>query len=297
VDVSRHTPEDGFERVVCSTEALSLTLIPELGAKVVSLVDRARGREWVAQPIRPYRSAAAGDAFADFDGGGWDECFPNVGAGPHPGSGVELQDHGEVWSAPWALELADGTVATTVRGTQLPFVLERRLALRGALVEARYSLENSGPEPLRCLWSMHPLLATEPETQIVLPDVATVYRDGDDAPLAWPTPPPAEGSGLKLFAGPLARGRAALLDETTAATWLALAFDTDYLGIWINAGVWPPDQPLHHAALEPASGRADRLDAALRLGETWLLTPGERLGWAVTLEVGAGRDALTEALA
>jgi len=51
VDVSRHTPEDGFERVLCSTDGVALTLIPELGAQVVSLVDRARGREWIKHTL------------------------------------------------------------------------------------------------------------------------------------------------------------------------------------------------------------------------------------------------------
>jgi galactose mutarotase-like enzyme len=313
--------EDGFERVVCSTDELELTLIPELGAKVVSLLDRATGREWIAAPARRYRRGTAGDLFEDFDRSGWDECFPNVGAGPHPGAqALELVDHGELWAQPWTLARFEDALTTTARGTQLPFTFERRIALVAGRVDLRYAVENTGAEPLPCLWSMHPLLATVPGTRILLPGVTTAYLDeaihadeygGYLARIDWPVARTADGRdedlsrfgardnlALKLF-GRLQRGAAALLDGSPAAPWLAFDFDVaacPWIGVWINESAWPPGAPLQHVAVEPTSSRADRLDVAQEVGETWLIAPGETKEWEVTLRVGQGEEALAQLL-
>src|SRR5258706_13509394 len=98
--------DGSFESLTLENECLRLVLLPELGAKITSLVDLERGREWLAgHDGRDYRRASLDADFGAPDASGWDECFPSVGAGFHfasPWEGVRLADHGELWTRPWS---------------------------------------------------------------------------------------------------------------------------------------------------------------------------------------------------
>ena len=52
------------------------------------------------------------------------------------------------------------------------------------------------------------------------------------------------------------------------------------------AGLAFEGRELHHAALGPATARADQLDVAMRPGEVNALPPHGSLTWRVTLVVG-----------
>ena len=324
MEAERSAAEAGLEQVRCENETLSLTVLPELGAKVISLRDREHDREWIASPERPYGRARRGDDFADFDSGGWDECFPNVGAGRVTVAGRELElvDHGELWSRPWQVGVSGDAVTTTVAGDLPSYVFERRLELLPRRVEARYRLKSTSEQPFPCLWAMHPLIAVGSGTRIVLPGVTSMLCDaapsaarfgGYHATVSWPVAATVDGLdedlsvhggretfALKLFTPRLRAGRAAVIDGDADAVWLGFAFDPaacPYLGVWLNEGGWPADEPLQHLALEPTSGRADVLEAAMRVGDTWLLQPGEVKEWSVEIAVGSGTDSLAAFLA
>jgi galactose mutarotase-like enzyme len=308
------TQSDGFERVVIENERISLTLLPGLGAKIVSLFDRLVEREWMAPPARPYSYGEIGDSFADHDTSGWDECFPNLAEGEYPASGGEipppLVDHGELWSQSWMLELGDDSVSAVVSGFHFPYSFERGLRLEEDRVLLDYQVRNSGNRPFRCLWAAHPLFAPEPGMRIMLP-VGTVYSN--DAPRTreqyeWPVATMTDGTrqdlsafgtrsgfSLKLFTAKGAVRRVALADTNTAAAWMGMEFDPKlcpHLGLWLNEGGWPPAAPLQHVALEPTSSRADQLDLATKLGDAWLLEPGKPRSWSIALVLGRGRSSL-----
>jgi galactose mutarotase-like enzyme len=315
VTVRTSTESDGFERIVIENERVSVTMVPALGAKIASLFDRLVEREWMAPPARPYRYAEPGDSFADHDSSGWDECFPNIAPGVYPASGGEmappLLDHGELWSQSWMVELGDDAVSAAVSGFHFPYLFERRLRLEGDRVFLDYQVRNTGNRSFRCLWAAHPLFAPEPGMRIMVP-VTTVYSN--EAPRTreqyeWPVATMADGARddlsvfggrsqfeLKLFTGKGAVRRAALADASAAAAWIGMDFDPKlcpHLGLWLNEGGWPPGgAPLRHVALEPTSSRADQLDLAMKIGDTWLLEPGKPRRWSVGLVLGRGRSSL-----
>ena len=72
-------------------------------------------------PLRLPRSGASYVETAD--SGGWDECFPTVGASPRAAA---EPDHGELWSADWTSSVYEHAGGTTLAGT----VLGRAPALR-----------------------------------------------------------------------------------------------------------------------------------------------------------------------
>lgn len=308
------TSQNGVRLVVCRNERLQLALLPELGAKVVSLVDLESGREWLSTPID---AGHRGDGnFAPY---GWDECFPSVGRGYHPDEpwrGTRLADHGELWSRPWSFRREDGSVATTVEGARFPYRFERRLSLAGGTVHADYVLENRGPAPLRSVWAMHPLFAAEPGMRIVLAEPARALCGhspsaslfgGARAQLDWPLADtrdgglvdlsvlrePSGGFALKLTVAQMPVGRAALL-HPGRGEWVGLAFDAPHLGVWINEAAWPAaaHERLYNVALEPTWGLADRLEEAVALGPVPSLAPGETRRWRVSLVLGKGEDTL-----
>lgn len=309
---------DGLAAVSCESARVRLTLLPELGAKVVGLVDLANGREWIAQPQagRRYRAARFGAAWADYDRSGWDECFPNVAPGRHPDgafANAELVGHGELWSRAWSVEVGDREITTRIDGERVPYRFERRLTVRGASVVAQYRVESAGDRPLRCAWSMHPLLAAEAGMRICVPGLERVAVEADlseravsdAATLAWPAAADASGGfrrldvvgdrssriAAKLY-GEAPRDGAVALHDPASGHWIAMRWDPSvlpYLGLWLNYGGWDDQLNL---ALQPCSGRADALAAAADAGTVMTLPAGGALAWQVEVVVGEGRDSL-----
>jgi galactose mutarotase-like enzyme len=312
------TTRDGLRALTCDNGHIRFTLLPELGAKVISLVDLSSGREWIStQADVVFHRAALDDDYGAYDKSGWDECFPSIGAGFHPTApwaGTVLADHGELWSRPWHCQVEAESIASSIYGVRFPYRFERRLTLEGHALHADYTVTNLVEIPFPCFWAMHPLFAAEPGMQVLLPAPTTCtcelstlapalgsYLERLDWPVARATDgrqvdlstlrPPEEGFAIKLFTGRLTIGRAALYQPATGA-WLGVSFDcaaTPYLGIWLNQGGWPSrERGLNHVALEPAMARADQLDVAMRLDGIPALPPLGSRSWRVTLVVGEG---------
>jgi hypothetical protein len=68
-------------------ETVLLVILPAWGGKIASLYDKSRSREWLhINRNFSFQRLPNCDAnyVRDFDIGGFDECFPNIGAGPYP---------------------------------------------------------------------------------------------------------------------------------------------------------------------------------------------------------------------
>ena len=86
--------------LVFENDALKMTILPELGAKVISLVLKASAHEYLwRQPGRTLRLPSYDSTFTDYDISGWDECFPTIYPVLYPADpwkGIKVPDHGEV---------------------------------------------------------------------------------------------------------------------------------------------------------------------------------------------------------
>ena len=98
-----------------STAAAELEVVSEVGARVVSLRDRVRDREWLAQGEPPAELtqmawADEGAAFSGRESFGWDECLPTTAVCPDPlaPDGPRLRDHGDQWGRGAYLAPRDG---------------------------------------------------------------------------------------------------------------------------------------------------------------------------------------------
>jgi galactose mutarotase-like enzyme len=316
----RQTTVAGFPAIALRSNELEAIVIPSLGSKISNL-RRLRGREWLWRnqqiPLALPRDGASYVETAD--SGGWDECFPTVGASPMPGAEATeplLPDHGELWSSTWTNEVYDHAGGTTlssrVEGRRLPYSFVRHLTLPTDAAEMRlqYQLVHRGERDFPFIWSAHPLFNIQPGTQLELPGVSRVRVDAvhgrDDLAPGLVVPWPLDGDGLgythgrtrswaaKLFAE--TSGGRMILTDPSLGEQLEMTVDpaaVPQIGIWINAGGWAPSglQPYDNLALEPCIGAPDRLDRAV---EQWhmasILRVGEERAWTVTVALRDNSD-------
>lgn len=323
MDASSYTTTwHGVDALALETGAVRVVVVPAMGAKLVSLVDRRSRVEWLAGPQgRPFRPAAYGAPFTEQDMSGWDEMFPTITecAYPVPGdrAGAHLPDHGEVWAIPWAVEPGgDDAIALSVQGRALPYRLTRTLMFAAPdVLEMAYTATNTGAEPMPYIWAAHPQIDCDGSAVIVLPEqvrrvVNTLPAEwGWGAPESaydWPQAPDAQGAPARLdrvgepslgrarkfFAPPGVRiGWAAVVREPSE-DWLRMAWpaaDVPYFGLWVDEGAI---SRISVAAPEPTTGYYDSLALAWEKQEVTTLAPGQTRSWTLTIQLGQGRDRL-----
>lgn len=278
--------EQGFEIYVLQNQNLELSVVPELGAKVISLINRRSGREWMSCPTggRKLFPNRPGDDFAASTLVGWDECLPTIA--PCVWKNRQLPDHGEVWSVPWTIDqeaFHQGVLKTSVTLTTSPFRFERSLTLRQNEIHVNYRLENVGHEAEKFLWAMHPLVPIRPGDSLEL--TAEAHEALGNRPwinnLEFGT---AQSACAKTFATPLQEGRAAIKNRHSGDR-LTFLWDTRLnhtLGVWLTRGGWNGH---HHLALEPSNGSPDALSAAASQNQCGTIPPKTTLDWQVTIQI------------
>jgi hypothetical protein len=259
---------------------LCIEVIPELGAKIVSMRNLATGREWMWRP-RPdaklFRNQPA-DAFDASTLIGADECVPTIA--PCRFHGRELPDHGEVWSAPWAVDsatLSAHQIETTIRFPRSPLELRRTVSLKENEILFDYLLTSLSSKPESFLWAFHPLMPLETGDCIELPPHIKSVKLGAVKGIAGPTgdhwdwPAPVPGIRLdridfgsnapayaKLFAEfpPGAEGFAAIRRGRERLLFRFDAAQIPAVGLWFSRGAWNGHT---HMAIEPANAPTDSL--------------------------------------
>jgi len=311
----RQTKVSGFPAIALRSAELEIVAVPAIGMKLTNL-RRVSGREWLWRSDQiPLAVPEPGASYVETaDSGGWDECFPTVGACPYPAdpAGPPLPDHGELWSAAWSSSVYQDAQGTTLAGSAqgriLPYEFQRQVTVDSCdpVVRFRYRLRHTGGAAFPWIWSSHPLWNVQPGTELVLPGVdrvrvAAVHGRTDLAEndvVGWPddiggqpgrfTFPPDGGWAVKLFGDVGPEGRMVLIDPRRGER-LELVVRREavpQVGIWINCRGWAPTghTPYYNLGLEPCIGAPDRLDLAVRDWNTaQTLQPGEERAW--TLEV------------
>lgn len=128
-----HWTYRGFRALLLENRYLRAVVLPELGAKIWSLVDKTADREvlW-HNPRVPPRPTIYGAAYDDWFCGGWDELFPNDA--PASISGDAYPDHGELWSMPydWQADVDTHEVRLHLSrsGVVTPTFVEKSITLR-----------------------------------------------------------------------------------------------------------------------------------------------------------------------
>ncbi len=296
-----------------STDAAELEVVGEVGARVVSLRDKRRDREWLLQgspPAELQQMAWAQEdvVFGGPESFGWDECLPttSVCADPLTPDGRPLRDHGDQWGrgAYLTLDEVHGAVEHTWSVPRWDYRMHRRLSFDDdQTVLAEYAIVSHANDPLPISWAQHGVLALEPGCRIDLPGVTHVVSSttmGIDLPveLPWPRATTADGRELDLSRVSTEEGWATVVYAAAAEGAAVVAPDGARLGfewdhqfapvlrIWQAYGGWPlGEAPVEQVALEPCTSMHDHLAAAMADGKERALAPGAELRWWVRLRL------------
>lgn len=302
-----HLEKSGFPVYGLRNDSVEVGVMPDLGARISSLVNLKTGREWMWQPpgLLNLLRNEFGDSFDCAPLVGLDECLPTIS--PCSWHGISLPDHGEVWSLPWQLdegEFEKGRIRTSVETPLTSLSFERSLSLDNNSLILDYRLENFSGDKREFLWSLHPLLEVREGDQIELPEEATsvLVESKKGMPgltqgsvVDWPNPVSgvsldcmdlgsSSGACIKLFAE-LSDDGCVGITSLQNQEGLIFEFDTQEnpaLGIWISRGGW---NGYEHLALEPTNLPFDSLTEHGRVPRPPTLQPCEHRTWTVVLRL------------
>lgn len=295
---SRHTRKTvgDFEIHTLANDAISLSMAPALGGRIVSLRDRIARREWLDgwAPVGKRRIWHPSDP-ANYEtgpGAGLDECLPTVL--PCVIDGNALPDHGELWNQSPDFDISpEGGFFCRWNLKSLPLAFERRVSLDGNAIRFDYRLENLADNATPFLWAWHPLFSWKRGDQFHSTEKSCLSPGGEEV-LPWPEAQPGcdlsrasfpknATPAAKVFLGPLAEGRAEIRARNGAnltLTWPSATFP--YAGIWITRGFW---KGLHHWAIEPTNAPVDRLSDVQDASSFSRLSPEEVRVWTVVVRL------------
>lgn len=304
------------QSVTLRNDTVQVTVEPERGGNMASLVSRETGREFLLQPEATGSPPARyGDAFDERPPSGFDECFPTVApssvAYSEDSEAVSLPDHGELWCRAWGYETCGRALFLWSEGERLPYRFEKQIRLQEREVELQYAVQNQGDHALPYIWAAHSLLRTKGAERIELPaevDTVSLYWASDERigsagdRLPWPVdetrsllpdlsriPSDPPEVALKGFTDALSTG-AAQLCYSDPAEALRFVFDPDvvpYLGLWLCYDGWPSERSWSQrtVALEPTCSPTDALADAIAQEACPVLAPGDAHSWTLKLQL------------
>lgn len=296
---------DGVPLVRLESNHLRVDVAPGVGGRVVSLVEKAGGHEflWRNRAIRLEALPGGSDYDPNFFGG-IDELLPNDV--PEEISGVACPDHGELWTLP--LTWSSRGTELTLTGVLPRFGLhyERIMSLRNdaPFLDCAYRITNLTREPRSFLWKLHAALAIQagdvidcPARQARVVDAAYT-RFSTLTPFTWPVLdgqaanviPTAEGSMDFFYLYELTAGHLALR-RPSAGLEFAYQFDPRVFPFaWLFA-TYGGFLGHYTVVLEPCTAMPISVNEAAARRQCSLLQPGETLETRVTIRAGRIRDA------
>lgn len=310
---------ESWDAYELANDTLRVVIVPELGGKIVSLISRRTGRDWLwRNPHLPLQTPATdANDYGAHDFGGWDEIFPSVSPCEVLSSAwgdSTITDHGELWRRPWtAIEEStgvDGAVSLSLRCelTVFDVAFSRRLTLAAGAgrLTCDYTAENRASFPAPYIWAAHPLIAIRPGDIWSLPEgtrMRLVLALGSETqPLnsefQWPHLPLISGENIDLRVVPNTDAAYALklfaLDAPAMSLHgvdgerlaLSLESDASNFALWLNYGGWSgaDSPPYFNAGFEPTNVAYDSLADAARDGHAAVLPPGETHQWRLVVE-------------
>jgi hypothetical protein len=279
--------QQGFEVYLLKNEWLQLAVVPELGAKIISLKNLRTGREWLWHPpgeLNLFRNRF-GDDFSQSPLTGMDECLPTIA--PCQWRGRALPDHGEVWSQPWQTNgemWTGGILKTSIRLQTSPLECQRTIELRENEICLSYRLNNLNAAPESYLWAMHPLLKLQAGDELEIPPATRALLNGSAWVDAIASAIP-ENNRAKVFAAPLCEGLAAVHNKITGErlefSWNPA--ENSALGLWLSQGGWHGH---HHFAIEPTNADHDDLLIAAKQNRCGMVPASGHVTWEIRLRIG-----------
>ena len=118
-----------MKSIAMESSRLLIQIIPESGSKIQCIYDKQLKKEYLIQSCgETFKKSGYDSNFADGDVSGFDEVFPSIEQCYYPlepWKGIQVPDHGEVWSMPWTYEVQGASVVLSVNGLDFRIDLRR----------------------------------------------------------------------------------------------------------------------------------------------------------------------------
>ncbi len=308
-----------MKEILLENNELKVTVLPELGGKVCSLIFKPRDTEIAARPGKgkTYRRAEGDGNFGDYDMSGLDDAFPNIDAETltYEGRVLSYPDHGEIWSHEMEVIVQEKErLELSWFSPRFSYRYLKGLSLSGNSLRFSYEIENAGDADFPCLWAMHGLLRFKEDMRLsypegmdrvvnVLPDTPLGEKDREfslsSGEYDFSRLPDAEALKRAGFqegdeaapyymkyygTGRIGKGACQVLypSDGIKAVFSYDAEKLPWLGVWINGGGFSGD---YNLAMEMTNGFYDQVSTAMENNRFCLLKPGEKLDFDITLSV------------
>jgi galactose mutarotase-like enzyme len=288
---------NGLPLVRLESEHLAVEVAPDVGGRIVSLVAKADGHEFLwRNPALALQRLAPGSAYDPAFYGGIDELLPNDI--PETLHGVACPDHGELWTLGLDGRIEEDRLQLRGRLPRFGLGYEREMRLRpdGPCLECTYRIANPTDQPRSFLWKLHAALAVAAGDLLECParkgqvvDLAW-SRYHTLAPFDWPrvedqaadVVPPPDGTMDFFYLYELGAGWVAW---TRPATGHRLAYEFDpavFRYVWLFAS-YGGFNGHYTVILEPCTAMPISVNDAAARGQCTWLRPGESLETRVTI--------------
>lgn len=281
--------------IVMESSSLSLKILPEIGFKISSIVDRASGKEFLFQPTRgKYDKPQYGQAFEKYDTSGLDEMLPTVDKCLYPVGDFKdsiLPDHGDVWSLSWESEISKNKVIGRVKLKSLPLEFTKTLSFSDEkTIRMDYRVKNLSDKNVHYLWTLHGLNVFDDYTEFIFDQgmnaPLNVYDDEDLSKIDLKCLKNyKDKSSYKYYFSESAISGQVGLDYTKDRLQYIVKYDPNihpYLGVWITKGGFKGE---YNCALEPSNGFYDSLNLAYRNKKLPLLKAYGEDRWTIFIEI------------
>ena len=301
------------ESIVLESEEIRVLIDPRAGGKIRSFFSKSTQTEFFYTDPRGTSIEEGTDYTRNHDISGYDECFPTVWPCAYPDGkrkGNPMGDHGYLWQGPWHARIEDDCVKMSKDIPEFECCFERTCRLDSERsLRLDYTITHDGDEPLKYIYSAHPLLAAREDTQLVLPEeinkmfvfaAENIPGLSNRSWIDWPPPrsvdiglqPPfstKNESEVKLYCPRLRTGRAAV-HRADVGEALQFEFDTaalPYLGVLISQGYDSDEGGDFEGelilALEPTTGIGDDLPTCESTGTVQNILPGQSVAFWIRL--------------
>jgi galactose mutarotase-like enzyme len=293
----------GPARVRLHNELLEVTVLPAVGAKVLDLVERATGQNFLWHNPRIAPQTYPIDAnFDNYWCGGWDDGFPTCEACTH--NGESYPNLGELRSLRWNVVSQQASGAETgiilnTFGPISPVRAQKTIRLRGPSLEVEFTMDHTGFLPVDFIWGTHPAFAIQPECVIHIPAKTGIVGQSNHPLLGepgqrydWPNLKTDAGETNMSLIMPPGEYSAGHYATDLSAGWYAVEYPQrqagvlvefpleicPYLWLWLSYGGW---RGYYVAAVEPWTSFPVTLSDAVAANTHRVLKPGERFACTI----------------
>lgn len=291
---------NGIKILVIENDHLSVSIVPALGGKLLSIFNKKLLKEfvWVNKQLLLKSNVPGADYDSNFLGG-IDELIPNDQ--PENIDGINYPDHGELWTTPLRYEIENNQIKLhgILPKSQLYYSKIIELNNDHPVITFNYSIKNESNKQRHFLWKLHAALRINPGDKLLTSAINGQVVDLDYSryktlePFKWPLIEntdagviPIKNNSIDFF----------YLYEIPTGNMMLQSADEDQLFCYsYDTKIFPYQWYfasyggfLNHytAILEPCTNMPMIVNDAIEKKQSSMLKPGETLNTQVQIFAG-----------